>query len=157
MFLKCDHLKKLEINRWRNFGLLLAFKIMMIIIIIINAVRAAQVEQWLAILPHNKMCWVQFYHQARVFLCGVCTTNFLCLFSAPEELHSIIQEVKYRTGLQSAKLIRQMKRRDRLCHKLQKNYDIITAFLQAVSQKRRKTIHSLFLCNSKPGRVTQEV
>ncbi|XP_019132488.1 TBC1 domain family member 30 isoform X2 [Larimichthys crocea] len=56
---------------------------------------------------------------------------------APEELHSIIQEVKYRSGLQSAKLIRQLRRRDRLCHKLQKNYDIITACLQAVSQKRR--------------------
>ncbi|XP_053170123.1 TBC1 domain family member 30 isoform X2 [Scomber japonicus] len=56
---------------------------------------------------------------------------------APEELLSIIQEVKYRTGLQSAKLLRQLKRRDRLCHKLQKNYDIITACLQAVSQKRR--------------------
>lgn len=56
---------------------------------------------------------------------------------APEELQSIIQEVKYRTGLQSAKLIRQLKRRDRLHHKLQKNYDIITACLQAVSQKRR--------------------
>lgn len=63
---------------------------------------------------------------------------FPCDFSAPEELRSIIQEVKYRTGLQSAKLIRQLKRRDRLCHKLQKNYDIITACLQAVSQKRRK-------------------
>ncbi|KAM6962372.1 TBC1 domain family member 30 isoform 2-T2 [Tautogolabrus adspersus] len=56
---------------------------------------------------------------------------------APEELQSIIQEVKYRTGLQSAKLLRQLKRRDRLCHKLQKNYDFITACLQAVSQKRR--------------------
>uniref|UniRef100_A0A3Q1JGZ1 TBC1 domain family member 30 n=1 Tax=Anabas testudineus TaxID=64144 RepID=A0A3Q1JGZ1_ANATE len=56
---------------------------------------------------------------------------------APEELLSIIQEVRYRSGLQSAKLIRQLKRRDRLCHKLQKNYDIITACLQAVSQKRR--------------------
>ncbi|XP_070785142.1 TBC1 domain family member 30 [Enoplosus armatus] len=56
---------------------------------------------------------------------------------APEELRSIIQEVKYRSGLQSAKLIRQLRRRDRLCHKLQKNYDIITACLQAVSQKRR--------------------
>ncbi|XP_074554589.1 TBC1 domain family member 30 isoform X2 [Halichoeres trimaculatus] len=55
----------------------------------------------------------------------------------PQELHSIIQEVKYRTGLQSAKLLRQLKRRDRLCHKLQKNYDFITACLQAVSQKRR--------------------
>uniref|UniRef100_A0A8D2ZZK6 TBC1 domain family member 30 n=1 Tax=Scophthalmus maximus TaxID=52904 RepID=A0A8D2ZZK6_SCOMX len=56
---------------------------------------------------------------------------------APEELRSIIQEVKYRSALQSAKLLRQLKRRDRLCHKLQKNYDIITACLQAVSQKRR--------------------
>ncbi|XP_068611406.1 TBC1 domain family member 30 [Brachionichthys hirsutus] len=56
---------------------------------------------------------------------------------APEALRSIVQEVKYRTGLQSAKLIRQLRRRDRLCHKLQKNYDIITACLQAVSQKRR--------------------
>ncbi|KAF3859369.1 hypothetical protein F7725_021768 [Dissostichus mawsoni] len=57
---------------------------------------------------------------------------------AAEELHSIIQEVKYRTGLQSAKLLRQLKRRDRLSHKVQKNYDIITACLQAVSQKRRQ-------------------
>ncbi|KAJ3612180.1 hypothetical protein NHX12_020457, partial [Muraenolepis orangiensis] len=56
---------------------------------------------------------------------------------APEELGSIIQEVKYRTSLQSAKLLRQLKRRDRLHHKLQKNCDIITACLQAVSPKRR--------------------
>ncbi|XP_054656375.1 TBC1 domain family member 30 isoform X4 [Dunckerocampus dactyliophorus] len=56
---------------------------------------------------------------------------------APEELRAIIQEVKYRTGVQSAKLIRQLKRRDRLIHKLHKNYDIVTACLQAVSQKRR--------------------
>ncbi|XP_033989487.1 TBC1 domain family member 30 isoform X2 [Trematomus bernacchii] len=56
---------------------------------------------------------------------------------AAEELLSIIQEVKYRTGLQSAKLLRQLRRRDRLNHKVQKNYDIITACLQAVSQKRR--------------------
>ncbi|XP_045074824.1 TBC1 domain family member 30 isoform X2 [Coregonus clupeaformis] len=56
---------------------------------------------------------------------------------APEELRCIIEEVLYRTGLQSAKLLRQLKRRDRFNHKLQKKYDIITACLQAVSQKRR--------------------
>ncbi|XP_028980972.2 TBC1 domain family member 30 [Esox lucius] len=56
---------------------------------------------------------------------------------APEELRCIIAEVRYRTALQSAKLLRQLKRRDRLAHKLQKNYDIITACLQATSQKRR--------------------
>lgn len=54
-----------------------------------------------------------------------------------QELRSIIQEVKYRSGLQSTKLIRQLRRRDRLYSKRQKNYDIITACLQAVSQKRR--------------------
>uniref|UniRef100_A0A3Q1CR63 TBC1 domain family member 30 n=1 Tax=Amphiprion ocellaris TaxID=80972 RepID=A0A3Q1CR63_AMPOC len=64
---------------------------------------------------------------------------------APEELRSIIQEVKYRTGLQSAKLIRQLKRRDRLFHKLQKNYDIVTACLQAVSQKRRDDVNTTVL------------
>lgn len=60
------------------------------------------------------------------------------VFPAPEELRAIIQEAKYRSGLQSAKLIRQLRRRDRLSHKLQKNCDIITACLQAVSQKRSK-------------------
>ncbi|XP_043964985.1 TBC1 domain family member 30 isoform X3 [Gambusia affinis] len=54
-----------------------------------------------------------------------------------QELRSIIQEVKHRSGLQSTKLLRQLKRRDRLVHKRQKNYDVITACLQAVSQKRR--------------------
>ncbi|XP_051975084.1 TBC1 domain family member 30 isoform X2 [Xyrauchen texanus] len=54
-----------------------------------------------------------------------------------EELKWIIQEVKYRIGVQSAKLVRQVKRKDRLRQKFQKNCDIITACLQAVSQKRR--------------------
>ncbi|XP_016390812.1 TBC1 domain family member 30 [Sinocyclocheilus rhinocerous] len=55
----------------------------------------------------------------------------------PEELKWIIQEVKYRIGVQSAKLVRQVKRKDRLRQKFQKNCDIVTACLQAISQKRR--------------------
>ncbi|XP_073694201.1 TBC1 domain family member 30 isoform X2 [Garra rufa] len=55
----------------------------------------------------------------------------------PEELKWIIQEVKYRISVQSAKLVRQVKRKDRLRQKFQKNCDIVTACLQAVSQKRR--------------------
>ncbi|RXM98526.1 TBC1 domain family member 30 [Acipenser ruthenus] len=54
-----------------------------------------------------------------------------------DELKRIIQEVNYRIGVQSAKLVRQVKRKDRLANKVQKNNDIITACLQAVSQKRR--------------------
>ncbi|XP_053097842.1 TBC1 domain family member 30 isoform X2 [Pangasianodon hypophthalmus] len=55
----------------------------------------------------------------------------------PEELKWIIQEVNYRIGIQSAKLVRQLKRKDRLHHKQQKKCDIVTACLQAVSPKRR--------------------
>ncbi|KAL7827942.1 hypothetical protein AOLI_G00310940 [Acnodon oligacanthus] len=54
----------------------------------------------------------------------------------PEELKWIIQEVNYRIGIQSAKLVRQLKRKDRFHHKYQKKCDIVTACLQAVSQKR---------------------
>ncbi|XP_053572833.1 TBC1 domain family member 30 [Bombina bombina] len=53
------------------------------------------------------------------------------------ELKAIREEINHRIGIQSAKLLRQLKQKDRLLHKLQKNSDIVTAFLQAVSQKRR--------------------
>ncbi|XP_057613418.1 TBC1 domain family member 30-like [Chionomys nivalis] len=52
------------------------------------------------------------------------------------ELKTILRELKYRIGIQSAKLLRQLKQKDRLLHKVQKNCDIVTACLQAVSQKR---------------------
>ncbi|XP_072257404.1 TBC1 domain family member 30 isoform X2 [Pyxicephalus adspersus] len=52
------------------------------------------------------------------------------------ELKSIRGELKRRIEVQSAKLLRQLKQKDRLHHKLQKNCDIVTACLQAVSQKR---------------------
>ncbi|GAB5574004.1 TBC1 domain family member 30 isoform X2 [Prionailurus iriomotensis] len=52
------------------------------------------------------------------------------------ELKTVLQELKYRIGVQSAKLLRQLKRKDRLLHKVQRNCDIVTACLQAVSQKR---------------------
>ncbi|XP_035112085.1 TBC1 domain family member 30 isoform X2 [Callithrix jacchus] len=53
------------------------------------------------------------------------------------ELKTILRELKYRIGIQSAKLLRHLKQKDRLMHKLQRNCDIVTACLQAVSQKRR--------------------
>eukprot|EP00072_Mus_musculus_P067894 XP_017169657.1 PREDICTED: TBC1 domain family member 30-like isoform X2 [Mus musculus] len=52
------------------------------------------------------------------------------------ELKTVLRELKYRIGIQSAKLLRQLKQKDRLLHKVQKNCDIVTACLQAVSQKR---------------------
>ncbi|CAK6443226.1 unnamed protein product [Pipistrellus nathusii] len=53
------------------------------------------------------------------------------------ELKTILRELKHRIGIQSAKLLRQLKQKDRLLHKVQRNCDIVTACLQAVSQKRR--------------------
>ncbi|XP_020641711.3 TBC1 domain family member 30 isoform X2 [Pogona vitticeps] len=52
-------------------------------------------------------------------------------------LTNIIRELNYRIFVQSAKLLRLLKQKDRLLHKVQKNCDIVTACLQAVSQKRR--------------------
>ncbi|XP_025925816.1 TBC1 domain family member 30 isoform X3 [Apteryx rowi] len=54
-----------------------------------------------------------------------------------DELKTIKQELNYRISVQSAKLLRLLKQKDRLVHKVQKNCDIVTACLQAVSQKRR--------------------
>ncbi|XP_036918971.1 TBC1 domain family member 30 isoform X2 [Sturnira hondurensis] len=53
------------------------------------------------------------------------------------ELKMILRELKNRIGIQSAKLLRQLKQKDRLLHKVQRNCDVVTACLQAVSQKRR--------------------
>ncbi|XP_053412291.1 TBC1 domain family member 30 isoform X2 [Nycticebus coucang] len=53
------------------------------------------------------------------------------------ELKMILGELQYRVGIQSAKLLRQLKQKDRLLHKRQRDCDVVTACLQAVSQKRR--------------------
>ncbi|XP_014818812.1 PREDICTED: translation initiation factor IF-2-like [Calidris pugnax] len=53
-----------------------------------------------------------------------------------DELTTIKRELTYRISVQSAKLLRLLKQKDRLVHKVQKNCDIVTACLQAVSQKR---------------------
>ncbi|XP_068046224.1 TBC1 domain family member 30 isoform X2 [Anomalospiza imberbis] len=53
-----------------------------------------------------------------------------------DELTTIKRELNYRISIQSAKLLRLLKQKDRLVEKVQKNCDIVTACLQAVSQKR---------------------
>uniref|UniRef100_A0A8C3NWI5 TBC1 domain family member 30 n=1 Tax=Cyanoderma ruficeps TaxID=181631 RepID=A0A8C3NWI5_9PASS len=53
-----------------------------------------------------------------------------------DELTTIKRELNYRIAVQSAKLLRLLKQKDRLVQKVQKNCDIVTACLQAVSQKR---------------------
>ncbi|XP_061872714.1 TBC1 domain family member 30 isoform X2 [Colius striatus] len=53
-----------------------------------------------------------------------------------DELTTIKRELNYRISVQSAKLLRLLKQKDRLVQEVQKNCDIITACLQAVSQKR---------------------
>lgn len=76
---------------------------------------------------------------AFVFLSGCLSFYFKSSFLIDtNELKTILRELKYRIGIQSAKLLRQLKQKDRLLHKVQRNCDIVTACLQAVSQKRSK-------------------
>ncbi|KAM9028833.1 TBC1 domain family member 30 isoform 2-T2 [Ara ararauna] len=53
-----------------------------------------------------------------------------------DELTTIKRELNYRISVQSSKLLCLLKQKDRLVHQVQKNCDIVTACLQAVSQKR---------------------
>ncbi|XP_061204477.1 TBC1 domain family member 30 isoform X2 [Neopsephotus bourkii] len=53
-----------------------------------------------------------------------------------DELTTIKRELNYRISVQSARLLCLLKQKDRLVHQVQKNCDIVTACLQAVSQKR---------------------
>ncbi|CAH1783790.1 unnamed protein product [Owenia fusiformis] len=68
-----------------------------------------------------------------------------------DELRTIIDELRYRTNQISARLIRQLKRRDRRIAKLHKNYDLVTAILQAASQKRRIDTRMKFSVQPLPG------
>lgn len=72
-----------------------------------------------------------------VFLSG-CLLLYLkfSFLIGTNELKMILRELKNRIGIQSAKLLRQLKQKDRLVHKVQRNCDVVTACLQAVSQKR---------------------
>lgn len=76
---------------------------------------------------------------ALVFLSG-CLLFYLkfSFLIGTNELKMILRELKNGIGIQSAKLLRQLKQKDRLVHKVQRNCDVVTACLQAASQKRSK-------------------
>lgn len=52
----------------------------------------------------------------------------------------MVKEMRRSSSMLSSKLVRLLKQRDRNAHKLQQNFDMLTAILQAVSLKRRELI-----------------
>ena len=59
-------------------------------------------------------------------------------FAGTAELKKTAEELQYRINFVSSRLVRQLKRRDRRVAKLQHNSDLVTAILQASSQKRSR-------------------
>ena len=55
-------------------------------------------------------------------------------------LKQIICDLKHTRAIESARIVRQLKRRERRLQKLHRNYDVVTAVLQASSLKRRKYV-----------------
>ncbi|XP_060079402.1 TBC1 domain family member 30-like [Ylistrum balloti] len=53
------------------------------------------------------------------------------------QLRQLVQELQHRVSVINSQLVRQLKRRERRQAKVQHNADIVTAILQAASQKRR--------------------
>ena len=64
-------------------------------------------------------------------------TTFFC-FAAVGQLRSLVNEMKRGISQMSARLVKQLKRRERRIAKLKTNCDIITAIIQASSPKRSK-------------------
>lgn len=59
-------------------------------------------------------------------------------FVGVAELKKTVDELQHRINFVSSRLVRQLKRRDRRVAKLQHNSDLVTAILQAASQKRSR-------------------
>ena len=62
----------------------------------------------------------------------------LVLRTDTDELRVMAKEMRTRISMLSTKLVKQLKRRDKHAYKLQRNFDVLTAILQAVSLKRRE-------------------
>lgn len=54
------------------------------------------------------------------------------------EIRRVLDELNSYVTLLSGRLVRHLKRRDKNAYRLQRNFDVLTAILQAVSLKRRK-------------------
>ncbi|XP_052677813.1 TBC1 domain family member 30-like isoform X1 [Crassostrea angulata] len=67
------------------------------------------------------------------------------------ELRKTVDELQHRINFVSSRLVRQLKRRDRRVAKLQHNSDLVTAILQAASQKRRIDTRIRFSLEPLPG------
>ena len=63
------------------------------------------------------------------------------------EIRRVLEELSSYVTLLSGRLVRQLKRRDKNAFKLQRNFDILTAILQAVSLKRREWFLFFFSYN----------
>lgn len=68
-------------------------------------------------------------------------SHISCYFFSADvgELKQMVGELQYAISHTSARLIRQLKRKDRHMARLHRNCDVVTAVLQAASLKRRKS------------------
>ncbi|KAK3102803.1 hypothetical protein FSP39_014026 [Pinctada imbricata] len=67
------------------------------------------------------------------------------------QLRRMVSEMQHRINSMSSRLVRQLKRRDRRFAKLQHNCDLVTAIVQAASQKRRIDTRMKFSLEPPPG------
>ena len=61
-------------------------------------------------------------------------------FTGLIELKQLNRELESKIQYSNSQLTRQVKRRDRLRHRRERQYNLVTAILQASSQKRSKTL-----------------
>jgi len=68
------------------------------------------------------------------------------------ELEKMVRELRRGVNMLNSKLVKLLKQRDRNAHKIQENFNVLTALLQAVSQKRRVDTRIRFSFIPRPGK-----
>ena len=85
---------------------------------------------------------IDFSFEVMIFLLAnvvyIIFTPFVLYTLETDELRVMAKEMRSRISMLSTKLVKQLKRRDKHAYKLQRNFDVLTAILQAVSLKRRE-------------------
>ena len=92
-------------------------------------------------LPNFKQRRVRKLAEKAIFPSSVFSIDHILSTTASyfldiKELEKMVWDMKRSINMLSSKLVRLLKQRDRHAHKIQDNFNILTALLQAVSQKR---------------------
>jgi len=95
---------------------------------------------WVSLLENCLFCYIFFLvlqMYRHILNVKMSNDSVVCLLGIPE-LETLLSTLRYDVHYAGSLLVRELKRRDTLTSRHEKQNDMITAFLQALSAKRSK-------------------